>query len=127
MRQKMPTRLKIRTNIKALIYKDNDIVHYVVLAFIRIVLVFIPQFGYIHPDEFFQTIEVMAGNGLLSLISHCIMRFLFFLSGRIQNRRCSNVGVQSDVSDPKRSHSVHLLACPVKHLQPPFSLSLLLF
>uniref|UniRef100_A0A336MMM5 Mannosyltransferase n=1 Tax=Culicoides sonorensis TaxID=179676 RepID=A0A336MMM5_CULSO len=58
----MPNRLKLGTNIKALIYKDNALMHYVVLAFIRIVLVFVPQFGYIHPDEFFQTIEVMAGD-----------------------------------------------------------------
>lgn len=29
---------------------------------IRIVLVFIPQYGYIHPDEFFQTTEVISGK-----------------------------------------------------------------
>ncbi|XP_044261351.1 GPI mannosyltransferase 4 [Tribolium madens] len=32
------------------------------LALARIILVLIPQFGYIHPDEFFQTIEVQAGK-----------------------------------------------------------------
>lgn len=58
----MPRKLRIGTNIKALIYKDNDLIHYFFLAFLRVVLVFIPQTGYIHPDEFFQTIEVMAGK-----------------------------------------------------------------
>ncbi|KAJ3623170.1 hypothetical protein MTP99_019415 [Tenebrio molitor] len=32
------------------------------LALARIILVLIPQLGYIHPDEFFQSIEVEAGR-----------------------------------------------------------------
>lgn len=32
------------------------------LATLRIVLTLVPQFGYIHPDEFFQSIEVMSGD-----------------------------------------------------------------
>ncbi|XP_034945548.1 GPI mannosyltransferase 4 [Chelonus insularis] len=35
---------------------------YWVLAGIRILLTLIPQRGYIHPDEFFQSIEVIAGD-----------------------------------------------------------------
>lgn len=35
---------------------------YFLFIVIRIVLVFIPQYGYIHPDEFFQTTEVINGN-----------------------------------------------------------------
>lgn len=32
------------------------------VVLLRIVLVFIPQTGFIHPDEFFQSIEVLAGK-----------------------------------------------------------------
>eukprot|EP00122_Pirum_gemmata_P003697 Pgem_evm1s3347 len=32
------------------------------LYVIRIFLVFLPQTGYIHPDEFFQSSELMAGK-----------------------------------------------------------------
>ncbi|XP_015587419.1 GPI mannosyltransferase 4 [Cephus cinctus] len=35
---------------------------YWVLAGLRIVLTFLPQIGYIHPDEYFQSIEVIAGD-----------------------------------------------------------------
>lgn len=35
---------------------------YFFFILIRIALVFIPQYGYIHPDEFFQTTEVITGN-----------------------------------------------------------------
>lgn len=35
---------------------------YFLFIVIRIVLVFLPQYGYIHPDEFFQTTEVIAGE-----------------------------------------------------------------
>lgn len=34
---------------------------YWVLAGLRVALVLMPQSGYIHPDEFFQSLEVMAG------------------------------------------------------------------
>lgn len=42
---------------------------YFLFVVIRIVLVFIPQYGYIHPDEFFQTTEVINGKDLT--ISKC--------------------------------------------------------
>jgi hypothetical protein len=35
---------------------------YFLFIVIRVVLVFLPQYGYIHPDEFFQTTEVIAGE-----------------------------------------------------------------
>ncbi|XP_017473997.1 PREDICTED: GPI mannosyltransferase 4 [Rhagoletis zephyria] len=35
---------------------------YLFFAALRVVLVFIPQKGYIHPDEFFQSVEVMTGD-----------------------------------------------------------------
>lgn len=37
------------------------------LAIIRVVLVLAPQKGYVHPDEFFQSIEVFAGIDTLQL------------------------------------------------------------
>ncbi|XP_052888515.1 GPI mannosyltransferase 4 [Anopheles moucheti] len=42
--------------------KDPSLVSYFILSFLRIVLVFVPQLGYIHPDEFFQSVEVAAGD-----------------------------------------------------------------
>ncbi|XP_058461990.1 GPI mannosyltransferase 4 [Malaya genurostris] len=42
--------------------KDSSLVSYYILCFLRVVLVFVPQVGYIHPDEFFQSLEVMAGD-----------------------------------------------------------------
>lgn len=34
---------------------------YWILAILRVALTLIPQTGYIHPDEFFQSIEVISG------------------------------------------------------------------
>lgn len=46
-----------------IIHTTNTLLRtYYVLVFVRIFLVFVPQLGYIHPDEFFQTVEVMAGK-----------------------------------------------------------------
>nr|CAH7712229.1 unnamed protein product [Callosobruchus chinensis] len=46
--------------------KKRDIfrITYIYLAFLRVVLVFVPQIGYIHPDEFFQSVEVLIGKFL---------------------------------------------------------------
>lgn len=35
---------------------------YICLAIMRIILVLFPQTGYIHPDEYFQAIEVLTGE-----------------------------------------------------------------
>lgn len=35
---------------------------YWVLVLLRFVFTILPQKGYIHPDEFFQNVEVIAGN-----------------------------------------------------------------
>lgn len=35
---------------------------YIYLVVMRIILVLLPQIGYIHPDEYFQAIEVLTGN-----------------------------------------------------------------
>lgn len=35
---------------------------YWVLVFLRFVLTILPQHGYIHPDEFFQNVEIIAGK-----------------------------------------------------------------
>ncbi|XP_053687746.1 GPI mannosyltransferase 4 [Sabethes cyaneus] len=42
--------------------KASSLVSYYILCFLRVALVFVPQTGYIHPDEFFQSVEVMAGD-----------------------------------------------------------------
>ena len=57
--------MKIKEYIKTLITrtKQNDkYFHtYLFLVFVRILLVFLPQTGYIHPDEFFQSVEILTG------------------------------------------------------------------
>lgn len=40
---------------------------YWVLAALRIILTLIPQTGYIHPDEYFQSIEVIFGKLLIMI------------------------------------------------------------
>ncbi|XP_075221500.1 phosphatidylinositol glycan anchor biosynthesis class Z isoform X2 [Lycorma delicatula] len=47
--------------------KDSEVVNlslvsYWFLAAVRIILTLLPQTGYIHPDEYFQSIEVVAGD-----------------------------------------------------------------
>lgn len=42
--------------------KNKYLRTYYLLVVLRICLVFVPQLGYIHPDEFFQTIEVVSGK-----------------------------------------------------------------
>lgn len=56
-------------NIFKFKYNDPKLRIYFLFAFIRILLVFIPQFGYIHPDEFFQSVEVMAGIYIFLIVS----------------------------------------------------------
>jgi len=50
---------------KALI--PNDLGFYWLWAAIRFILVIIPQTGYIHPDEFFQSVEVFAGKPTIKI------------------------------------------------------------
>lgn len=42
--------------------KGKYIKTYIFLVVLRVCLVFLPQLGYIHPDEFFQTVEVPTGE-----------------------------------------------------------------
>lgn len=53
---------KYMKNITAIQNKSKYIKIYVLLATLRICSIFVPQTGYIHPDEFFQSVEVMAGK-----------------------------------------------------------------
>lgn len=52
---------------------DESWYTYLFFAALRVVLVFIPQKGYIHPDEFFQSVEVMTGEPLSSVQVFCLM------------------------------------------------------
>lgn len=59
--------MKLAININQLWSKkrtnnDENLCTYLFFAVLRIVLVFIPQLGYVHPDEFFQTVEVINGK-----------------------------------------------------------------
>lgn len=42
--------------------KGKYIKTYIFLVVLRVCLVFLPQLGYIHPDEFFQSVEVPTGK-----------------------------------------------------------------
>ena len=44
-----------------ILMNEGNLSIYCLLAVIRVLLNFIPQTGYIHPDEYFQSIEVVAG------------------------------------------------------------------
>lgn len=46
---------------KSIKSKDPSLGSYFILCFLRVAMVFVPQVGYIHPDEFFQSVEVVAG------------------------------------------------------------------
>ncbi|XP_063240991.1 GPI mannosyltransferase 4 [Bacillus rossius redtenbacheri] len=50
--------------IGSLIHEDKivGLVSFWILASLRIILTLLPQSGYIHPDEFFQSVEVVAGD-----------------------------------------------------------------
>lgn len=61
--------MRINSYIKSIKDKNTSLFTYFVLCVVRILLVFLPQIGYIHPDEFFQTVEVVSGNFLLIFIN----------------------------------------------------------
>lgn len=46
---------------------ELDLTPYWFLAFLRVFLTLVPQYGYIHPDEFFQSVEVIAGQYIIQL------------------------------------------------------------
>lgn len=54
--------MKLNKYLKTISYKNTNLVTYFFLIIIRVLLVFIPQIGYIHPDEFFQSVEVLQGD-----------------------------------------------------------------
>lgn len=57
--------MRINSFLKKIKDKNTSLVTYFVLCAVRILMVFLPQIGYIHPDEFFQTVEVVAGYLLI--------------------------------------------------------------
>jgi hypothetical protein len=44
-----------------------SLVPYWFLAFVRVVVTLLPQNGYIHPDEYFQSVEIVAGVSHVSI------------------------------------------------------------
>lgn len=65
------TKLLFNKYYKNILSYDDAITVYWILASIRILLNIIPQTGYIHPDEFFQSIEIVSG------IFYCNLLFLY--------------------------------------------------
>lgn len=57
--------MRINSYLKSIKDKNTSLFTYFVLCAVRVLLVFLPQIGYIHPDEFFQTVEVVSGDYLL--------------------------------------------------------------
>lgn len=43
-------------------YQTKYIKSYAFLVILRVCLVFLPHWGYIHPDEFFQSVEIPTGK-----------------------------------------------------------------
>lgn len=41
--------------------KNSNLFSYYFLCVLRFAIALVPQIGYIHPDEFFQTVEVVGG------------------------------------------------------------------
>lgn len=64
---------------------------YWILAALRIVLTFVSQTGYIHPDEFFQSIEVISGMPPFRYVFN--KRFIF----NIFNKRLFLIGDHFDI------------------------------
>lgn len=58
--------------------KDHLNVYIYCLRVLRILLVFIPQNGYIHPDEYFQSVEVLAGLELKCLMIYRLLTTFVF-------------------------------------------------
>lgn len=58
--QNTNVRVKRPTFKKCLIDdSDGPLIPYEILVAIRILLTLIPQIGYIHPDEYFQSVEIV--------------------------------------------------------------------
>lgn len=64
--------MELTKYIKSIKPKDKYLRLYFLLCVLRVLLVFIPQFGYIHPDEFFQSVEVMAGKRFFAFLKKSI-------------------------------------------------------
>lgn len=54
-------------------------------AIIRVLFVFLPQTGYIHPDEYFQSVEVLAGTEQVFKHNYMLSIFSLPVTGRILN------------------------------------------
>jgi hypothetical protein len=58
-----------------------SLVPYWFLAFVRVAITLLPQNGYIHPDEYFQSVEIVAGvssQHIERLMK--VFKYLYFLS-----------------------------------------------
>lgn len=56
--------LQLKKCFRAIRWQDKSqyLKTYVIFAILRVCMVFIPQTGYIHPDEFFQSVEIATGE-----------------------------------------------------------------
>lgn len=69
---------------------------YYLLAALRVVLALLPQPGYIHPDEFFQTIEILAGR-IFQLDANIPWEFNVTFPIRSIGVPCITVGVSYNI------------------------------
>lgn len=61
-------KMRINTRFHALKYtNDRVFLTYIIFCVLRVVLAFI-QYGIIHPDEFFQSVEPMAGTSSVQFL-----------------------------------------------------------
>lgn len=102
---------------------------YIILVALRVCLVFVPQLGYIHPDEFFQSVEIVAGNIMTLFLwlyvfldyssLWCIPFFffsIFICRRRVQFGSYANMGVQQYISNTQHHSAVHRLSNPIEFL-----------
>jgi GPI mannosyltransferase 4 len=73
--------MKIQLYKRILKNREGEVVCYLIFGILRCLLIFVPQFGYIHPDEFFQSVEVMSGVQLYEKSLKDLLKTFFPFTG----------------------------------------------
>lgn len=70
---------------------DENWSTYLFFAVLRMVLVFIPQLGYVHPDEHFQSVEIINGTKLNS--NNMFLKKYAIIRGPFSIGTCAYLGI----------------------------------
>jgi hypothetical protein len=79
---------------------------YFLLCFVRIALTLLPQTGYIHPDEYFQSTEILAGEFAAFFCSNAMIFIINYYAqlcfrSSIQAGNLHTVGIQYNLTHQK--------------------------